>query len=299
MQILGFSRQWADRLAPRVARAVFETDRRVWQVLRWLTLGIARALPPQRRSILAPLRTTTRSHLRFATLGSDQVFWTTGILPREILGEANTAMAMQIKHLSPIPPHEACFAIGNRSRNILETDDVAVCLVRKTTLKQIDKPVVRAKRADQHVFFLSDTYLGMKGRQLASSRLAQGLALTLFLALSLNSYGHRAAAYYVSEQERLTSVIRELRADVAALDDLSGSYSAVESSSLANYLASPDQADNVVLLSLFLTSRQQEASGFVKGPGHLPADVQVLEMPSQQRREAYRPVRWIGQQSND
>ena len=135
--------------------------------------------------------------------------------------------------------------------------------------------------------------------QFASSRLVQGLALTLFLALSLNSYGHRASTYYVSEQERLTSVIRKLRTDVAALDDLSGSYSAIETSGLVNYLASPDQANDVVLLKLNLTSQQQEAIGFLKGPGSLPADVQTLEVPSQQRRGAYRPVRWIGEQSND
>ena len=160
MQILGLSRRWRDRLAPRAARAIFETDRLVWQVLRWLTLGIARALPPQTRPILAPLRATARSHLRFTTLGADQVFWTSGILPREIMGEANTAITMQIKHLSPIPPHEVCFAIGQRSANGQGADDAAVCLVRRTTLKEIDKSVVQAKLPNQNVFFLCDTYLG-------------------------------------------------------------------------------------------------------------------------------------------
>lgn len=185
-------------------------------------LGVERLDPSGRARVNLPV---------VATLDTSHIFETSLDLPREARGSLEKTIALRLEDISPIPPAEAAFALGDVTKAQTDRIRAQIAIARKSAVDKVaglfqDRPLagIDAESADGR-----GRYVFKDMSKSDMKRIFHWAAAFTLLWLTVLLFGvaieHRAERRIAALNEHETALleaIRHLRAERAALADLQG-----------------------------------------------------------------------------
>ncbi|MEM6649332.1 MAG: hypothetical protein AAF603_03685 [Pseudomonadota bacterium] len=228
----------------------------------WVWNGIKDDLPKVLQNRFDPHHQKSNDIL----LEASQVYWTDVSVPAQQGHRLSDIAALQLNSLSPLPPDQVDFALGQERRKEKGRVAAKLAIVRTQDLGQVNAIeghalVARHPDGDRARFEAALTGRQVL-QQLFSSRLFLTVLVLLSALISIHLYTKRVMDQVASDRGELIATLRELKAETVALEALSNQDNLMAPTSISSHLQGINFSQNTIITSLSVTRKEVQIRGY-------------------------------------